>query len=86
MEFDIFAPHITRDQLTNLSPEDKMTRACMGLDQEHKAPQKAGKVKKSKGKDTDKTFWNNLDSETSESYSDTLDSQGSGYYESLPSF
>ena len=49
MDFDLFTPHLTKEQLMNLSPEDKMTRACMGLDKEHRIEQKV-KAKKSKTK------------------------------------
>jgi len=49
---DVIAPSLTREQLTNLSPADKMLRASMGLDQEHrqvaKTKVKSKKVKSSK--------------------------------------
>jgi len=58
--FDVMAQHITRTQLTNLSPENKMLRSSMGLDQEHKAYQASIKIRESmsKKKKTSKTIWN----------------------------
>lgn len=41
---DVLAPNITREQLTNLCPADKMMRACLGLDLEHKGYQKHLKI------------------------------------------
>jgi len=47
-DFDVLAQHITREQLTNLSPGDKMLRASLDLDKEHKSYQKNLKLKESK--------------------------------------
>ena len=41
---DVLAPNITREQLMNLCPADKMMRACLGLDLEHKGYQKHLKI------------------------------------------
>ena len=41
---DLLAPNITREQLTNLCPADKLLRASLGLDLEHKGYQKHLKI------------------------------------------